>query len=57
MKDLVEKIMEFEAGKMEEEKQVIEFFQELINTGLAWSMQGAYGRQARALIEAGACTI
>jgi len=33
----------------------IEAWQYLIDTGLAWSLQGAFGRQARALIEQGIC--
>ena len=38
------------------EEQVIEAWQHLIDTGLAWQLQGAFGRQAMALIEAGICT-
>lgn len=34
----------------------IEAWQHLIDTGLAWSLQGAFGRKAEALIEAGFCT-
>jgi len=30
-------------------------WQYLIDTGLAWSLQGCFGRQARALIEQGIC--
>jgi hypothetical protein len=44
-----------ESGEMEDEK-AIEFFQHLIDTGIAWSLQGHYGRTAAALIESGACT-
>ena len=38
------------------EEQVIEAWQHLIDTGLAWTLQGWFGRQAMALIEAGICT-
>ena len=30
-------------------------WQHLIDTGLAWSLQGCFGRQAMRLIEAGVC--
>jgi hypothetical protein len=38
------------------EEEQIEAWQHLINTGLCWQLQGFFGRQARALIEAGICT-
>jgi len=37
-----------------EEKQ-IEAWQHLIDTGLAWSLQGFFGRAAASLIEQGIC--
>ena len=51
---LVDKIMAYESGEMKEE-EMIEFFQGLIDSGLAWQLQGHYGRTAWALIEAGHC--
>ena len=39
----------------ESEEQVIEAWQTLIDTGLAWQLQGWFGRQASKLIEEGVC--
>ena len=39
----------------ESEEQVIEAWQRLIDTGLAWQLQGWFGRQANRLIEDGIC--
>ena len=52
--DQVDKIMAFEQGDLDEEG-VIELFQDLIDSGLAWQLQGSYGRMANALIENGYC--
>ena len=38
------------------EEQVIEAWQHLIDTGMAWRLQGWFGRTALALIEQGVCT-
>jgi len=38
------------------EAEQIEAWQHLIDTGLAWSLQGSFGRQAAALIEQGVCS-
>lgn len=51
-KDLVSNIMDYEAGKMSE-KNEIKFFSHLIKSGLAWSLQGHYGRTAAAMIDDG----
>lgn len=52
--DVTSFVIEFEGGETSE-AQVVEGFQHLINTGIAWQLQGSYGRTARNLIEAGIC--
>jgi len=51
----VDEIIAYENGELDEEG-VISLFQRLIDCGLAWTLQGHYGRTAHALIEAGYCT-
>lgn len=50
----VDKIIAFESGEMDFDATV-EFFQELIDSGLVWQLQGSYGRMASSLIENGYC--
>ena len=50
--DLVGHIMDFESGNMEGVR-ALELFSHLIKTGLAWTLQGCYGRAATALIDNG----
>jgi hypothetical protein len=50
--DTVGGIMAYENGELDQEG-IIELFQALVNSGLAWQLQGSYGRTAKALIDAG----
>jgi hypothetical protein len=52
--DQVSQIIAYEQGDLEE-GEVISLFQSLIDSGLAWQLQGSYGRMAMRLIEAGLC--
>jgi hypothetical protein len=52
--DQIGAMMSWEEGELDEEATVT-LFQSLIDSGLAWSLQGCYGRQAQALIDAGYC--
>lgn len=54
--NLVDKITAYELCELAEE-EVISLFQELVDTGLAWELQGSYGRTAAALIEQGLVTV
>lgn len=48
-------IIAYENGELTE-TEIINGFQELINSGLVWQLQGMYRRMASRLIEAGYCT-
>ncbi|MDO8547838.1 MAG: hypothetical protein Q7R68_10830 [Nitrospirales bacterium] len=45
----------FCGGENASREEQIEAWQYLIDTGLAWSLQGWFGRTASALIEQGLC--
>ncbi len=45
-------LIAWEQGELDEDAE-LELFAELIANGMAWTLQGTYGRQAAALIEAG----
>lgn len=48
-------IMAYEGGDLDDDA-MIDGFQHLVDSGLAWQLQGHYGRTAAALIEAGKVT-
>jgi hypothetical protein len=52
--DTVDKIIAYEQGDMDQE-ETIALYQELIDSGLVWQLQGHYGRTAARLIQVGAC--
>lgn len=52
---IVEMIIGYEQGELSDD-EMIALFAELIRTGMAWSLQGHYGRTAAALIEGGYIT-
>ena len=54
--DNIGQIIAYENGELDEQ-ETVELFQGLINSGLAWSLQGHYGRTAKALIDAGRCAL
>lgn len=49
-----DKIIAYENGELTYE-EFVQLFQELIDNGMAWTLQGSYGRTAKALIERGEC--
>ena len=50
--DQFDMMMAWEEGTLSDEDTVT-LFQALVDNGMAWTLQGFYGRQAMALIDAG----
>lgn len=50
----VDAIIRYENGDLDDD-ETVRFFQSLIDSGLAWSLQGHYGRMAIDLISEGYC--
>lgn len=50
--DVTRAIIDYENGESDAE-DTRTLFQHLVNSGLAWRLQGHYGRTAKALIETG----
>lgn len=49
---MLDGIIAYESGELNHEDTVA-LFQKLVDNGMAWQLQGHYGRTAKALIEAG----
>lgn len=54
MMDLLELMVSWECGNLDYD-DTVHLFQRLIDSGMAWRLQGCYGRTAMALIRAGEC--
>jgi hypothetical protein len=52
--DTTGNIIAYESGELDDE-EIVTLFQHLIDTGLAWKLQGSYGRTAQNLINGGYC--
>lgn len=50
--DVTGAIIAYEDGELSSEETVT-LFQYLVDTGMAWRLQGSYGRQAQHMIDAG----
>lgn len=48
--DVVSDIIRYEEGDLDHD-EILELFAHLVTTGLAWQLQGSYGRTARDLID------
>ena len=55
MKELTQQLIEYEQGNLDE-SQTIDLFQQLVDSGLAWNLQGHYGRTAYAMLQEGLIT-
>ncbi len=50
--DQIDKIIAYEQGELDE-AGTLELFQALVDSGMAWTLQGSYGRTAMELLGEG----
>lgn len=50
--DITGNIIAYEGAELDDD-QTVELFQHLVDNGMAWTLQGHYGRTAMNLIQAG----
>jgi hypothetical protein len=50
--DQVDQIIAYENGELSDD-DILALFQDLVNSGLCWQLQGSYGRMAARLLDAG----
>ncbi|AXQ61123.1 hypothetical protein SEA_HANK144_70 [Streptomyces phage Hank144] len=55
MKDIAIDVMSYELGELDA-RETVELFSLLVKSGMAWTLQGSYGRTANELIHAGYLT-
>ncbi len=55
MMNLIDNLIRYEEGELDED-ETLALFAHLVDTGLAWSLSGHYGRTAASLIDAGLVT-
>lgn len=51
----IDLIIAFEQGELDDEAAIL-LFQDMIDDGTVWALQGSYGRMAMALIRQGLCS-
>lgn len=55
MKDIAIDLISFELGELDD-SETLDLFAHLVETGMAWNLQGSYGRAAQRLIDLGLIT-